>query len=77
MLILILIDVQYSQKAALSFEKGLNAQNHSSPGSNYLVKKIHPSKISDLPPPLNAIWKTLGLMVSKSDFTSSGPKLFP
>ena len=30
MLILILIDVQYSQKAVLSFKKGLNHQNHSS-----------------------------------------------
>ena len=45
MLILILIDVQYSQKAVFSFEKG----------SNY------PIKISDLPtptpqtPPLSAI----------------------
>ena len=32
MLILILIDVQYPQKAALSFIKGLNHQNHSSSG---------------------------------------------
>ena len=30
MLILILIDVQYSQKAVLSFKKGLNHLNHSS-----------------------------------------------
>ena len=30
MLILILIDVQYSRKAVFSFEKGLNYQNHSS-----------------------------------------------
>ena len=30
MLILILIDVQYSQKAVLSFKKGLNHQDHSS-----------------------------------------------
>ena len=33
MLILILIDVQYLQKADFSFEKGLNCQNHSSSGS--------------------------------------------
>ena len=38
MLILILIDVQYSQKAVFSFEKGLNPQNHSSSGSLHLVK---------------------------------------
>ena len=30
MLILILIDVQYSQKVVFSCEKGLNGQNHSS-----------------------------------------------
>ena len=39
MLILILIDVQYSQKAVFSFEKGLNYQNHSSSGFLHLVKK--------------------------------------
>ena len=37
MLILILIDVQYSQKAVFSFEKGLNGQNHSS-GSHHPIK---------------------------------------
>ena len=36
---LILIDVQHSRKAAFSFEKGLNWQNHSSSGSLHLVKK--------------------------------------
>ena len=41
MLILILIDVQYSQKAILSFEKGSNCQNHFSCGS------LYPAKISD------------------------------
>ena len=48
MLILILIDVQYSQNAVFSYEKGSNRQNHSSspPG-----KKIHSSKISDPHPP--------------------------
>ena len=30
MLILILVDVQYSQNAVFSFEKGSNRQNHSS-----------------------------------------------
>ena len=39
MLILILIDVQHSQKAVFSFEKGLNRQNHASLGSLHPVKK--------------------------------------
>ena len=38
MLVLILINVQYLQKVVFSFEKGLNAQNHSS-GSHHLIKK--------------------------------------
>ena len=38
MLILILIDVQYSQNAVCSFEKFSNRQNHSSSGSHQLVK---------------------------------------
>ena len=46
MLILILIDIQYSQKANSSFEKGLNCQNHS---SLHPVKKFPGSKISDSP----------------------------
>ena len=48
MLILTLINVQYSQKATFSFEKGLNHQNHSS-GSLHLVNLL--SKISDPPTP--------------------------
>ena len=43
MLILILIDVQYSQKAAFSFEKGSNGPNHSSSGSHHLIKKSYPT----------------------------------
>ena len=43
MLILILIDVQYSQKVVFSFEKGLNCQNLSSSGF------LHPVKKSPLP----------------------------
>ena len=39
MLILILIDVQYSQNAEFSFEKFSIRQNHSSSGSHHLVKK--------------------------------------
>ena len=46
MLILILIDVQYSQKAVFSFEKSSNSQNHFSSGFLHPVK-ILPSKISD------------------------------
>ena len=38
MLILILIDVQYSQNAVFSFEKFSNRQNHSSSGFHHLVK---------------------------------------
>ena len=39
MLILILINVQYSQNAVFSFENFLNHQNHSSSGSYHRVKK--------------------------------------
>ena len=42
MLILTLIDVQYSQKAVFSFEKGLNCPNHPSPGSLHLVIPLPP-----------------------------------
>ena len=61
MLILILIDVQYSQKAVFSFEKGSNRQNHSCSGSLSPVTPPPPSKISDSPAtsPHTAIWKTL------------------
>ena len=38
-LILILIDVQYSQNVVFNFEKFSNGQNHSSSGSHHLVKK--------------------------------------
>ena len=51
MLILNLIDVQYSQKTVFSFEKGSSCQNHFSSGSLYPVKNT-PSTISDSPPPL-------------------------
>ena len=54
MLILILIDVQYSQKAVFNFERGSNCQNLSSSGSLYQVKKFAPVKyqIPTLLPPL-------------------------
>ena len=55
MLILTLIDVQYSQKAVFSFEKGLNRQNHSSSGSLCPVTPLPPSKISDSPHPLQLL----------------------
>ena len=57
-----------SQKVVFSFEEGQNAPNYSSSGSNHLVIKSLP---------FNAILKILGLMVSKSDFTTSGPRSFP
>ena len=49
MLILILIDAQYSQKAVFSFQTGSHRQNHSSSGFLHPVKKITASKISDSP----------------------------
>ena len=48
MLILILIDFQYSQKAVFSFVKVSNRQNHSSSGSFPPVKNP-PCKIFDSP----------------------------
>ena len=50
MLILILVDVQYSENAVFTFEKGSNCQNHSSLGSHHLAKNLS-SKISKFPPP--------------------------
>ena len=65
MLILILIDIQYLQNVVLSFEKGLNGQNHSSSGSHHHINLIPQTKLlipplgEKFPPPINAIWKTL------------------
>ena len=42
MLILILIDVHYSQKVVFSIEKDSNDQNHSSPGSHSAKFEITP-----------------------------------
>ena len=39
MLILILVDIQYSENAGLNFKKFSNRQNHSSSGSHHLMKK--------------------------------------
>ena len=52
-LILILIDVQYSEKAVFNSEIGSNRENDSYSGSHHLVKKFPTSKNSDLPPPLS------------------------
>ena len=52
MLILILIDAEYSQKAVFSFQTDSHRQNHSSSGFLHPVKKITASKISDSPHPL-------------------------
>ena len=41
-MILILIDVQYSQKAVISFQKGSNGQNQSFSGFQHLVEKSPP-----------------------------------
>ena len=51
MLILILIDVQYSQKAVFSFEKDLNGQNYSSSSFHYLVIPQQKSFICHPPRP--------------------------
>ena len=56
MLILILIDV--------TFEKGSNGQIHSFSDSHHPTKNP-PSVKSPIPPPRNAIWKTLGLNIKK------------
>ena len=58
MLVFILIDVQYSQKAVFSFEKGSHRQNHSSSGSLHPVKKSPLVKFLIPPKLLTAIWKT-------------------
>ena len=42
-IILILMDVQYSQNAVFSFEKFSNRQNHSSSGSHNLAKNFPPA----------------------------------
>ena len=54
MLIVILIDVQYSHKAVFSFEKGSIGQNHSSSGSHCLLNQpppTHPTSHPANPPP--------------------------
>ena len=55
MLILILIDIQYSEKAVFSFEKNSICQNHSSSGSLNLLKNLlpppPPPKPQNTPPP--------------------------
>ena len=44
MVILILIDVQYLQNVVFNFEKGSEAQSHSSSDSDHPVKKFLPAK---------------------------------
>ena len=51
MLTLILIDVQYLQKAIFGFEKGMNCQNHSSVVSLHPIKKLPSNKIYNSPTP--------------------------
>ena len=69
MLILILIDVQYSQKAVFSFEQGSNGQNHSS-GSHHPVKKS-PQEICAISTEkfcfdmFNFMWKVLEILFSQ------------
>ena len=56
MLILILIDVQYSQNAVFTFGKDLNHQNHSSIGSpkSILLRLSPPGR--KIPPPQQNFW---------------------
>ena len=61
MLILILIYVQYSQKAVFSFEKDLDSQNHSFSDSHHPVKNILQPKFP-IPATLNIIWKNLNIV---------------
>ena len=59
MLILINVNVQYSEKVVFSFENGSNSQNHSyslTPPNTLLAKFLINS-------PLNAIWNTLNITV--------------
>ena len=49
MLILILIDIQYTQNVVFSFEKGSNGQNHSSSVYYHLIKNI-PQQNFSFPP---------------------------
>ena len=64
MLILVLIDVQYSQKAIFSFEKGMIGRNHSFSGSYCPVK--NPSNNSDSP-------HSLLLFIKPCIFTLNSP----
>ena len=58
MLVLILINYQYSQNVIFSFEKSSNGQNYSPSDSHPSDKKVlTQQKFFILP--LNAIWKTL------------------
>ena len=71
----ILLDVKYLQNVVFSFDRGLNGENHSSSDSPPPDKKISHSKISYpypilggvSPLSLNAIWKTLEWMTTKTE----------
>ena len=47
MLILILLDVQYSQNTVFTFENFLNRPNHSSSGSRHFVSKSSERYLGD------------------------------
>ena len=70
MLLLILIDVQYSQKAVCSFEKSFICQNHSSSSSLHPVKKILLVKFTISPtsaPPHSKMEFTISTSENKKD----------
>ena len=71
MLILILIDIQYSEKAVFSFEKNSICQNHFSSGSLNLLKNLLPPPQVKLPipppPPFYGYFENLA-SVAKEEF---------
>ena len=77
-LILILIDVKYTQNAVFSFEKSSNYESDSCLGSHHAVEKSSlPAKclIPTIPPPpprpLTAIWKTLKYVLQLYVYTAT------
>ena len=59
MLILILINDQYLQNVAFSFEKGVSGQNHSLSDCHHSIEKFPQKYPTSHPLLLSTIWKTL------------------
>ena len=73
MLVLILIDVQYSQKAVFSFEEGSKCQNNSSSGFLHPVNPPPPFSKIYHPPPTG---RGRGIYPSTSHRYSENPEIF-